>query len=75
MPTTPKKRIGDMNLVQNTERKFGSADAYYHVRVQFAGNVEKHMLLTEDEVTDAVERAEANEEDLLQPSGLQDALD
>ena len=75
MANSLKKRIGDMNLVQNTERKFGSADAYYHVRVQFAGNVEKHMLLTEDEVTDAVERAEANAEDLLKPSGLQDALD
>ena len=75
MANSLKKRIGDMNLVQNTERKFGSADAYYHVRVQFAGNVEKHMLLTENDVVEAIVRAEENKEDLLNPSGLQDALD
>jgi hypothetical protein len=75
MANSLKKRIGDMNLVQNTERKFGSANAYYHVRVQLPGNVEKHMLMTEAEVDDAIERAEANAEDLLKPSGLQDALD
>lgn len=70
-----KKRIGDMNLVPNTERKFGSADSYYHVRVQFAGNVEKHLLLTEHEVTEAIVRADENKEDLLKPSGLLDSLD
>ena len=73
--TTMKKRIGDMNLVQNKGRKFGANESYYHVRVQLAGNVEKHLLFTEHQVNDALARAEKNEEDILKPGFIADITD
>ena len=75
MASSQKTRIGDITPVHNGDRKFGSATTYHHVRVQFPGNIERHLLLTDNEVTIALRRAEKNKEDLLKPSSLQNALD
>lgn len=69
-----KKRIGDINRVGNKNRRFGSCSHYFHFRGQLNGE-EAHYLFTEAELTAAKERAEKNQEDLINPSTLRDLLD
>ncbi len=70
-----KKRIGDINKVLNKGRKFGANSHYFHVRVQFPGGAEKHLLLTEHDIKQAELRAAKNPEDLVNPSRLRDLMD
>jgi len=70
-----KKRIGDINEVENKGRKFGSAACYYHARVQFEHGGESHLLLTDHQVAIAMQRANKNLEDLVEPSKIRDTLD
>lgn len=76
MPKKPKaKRIGDLQLVQNAKRKFGSYQEYYFARLQFPNGNEAAFLFTGDQLDTAEERAANNPEDLLAVGILRDALD
>lgn len=51
-------------LVKNQDRKFGSADEYYHARTKVGGET-VDMLFTPEELGKAVNRAAANPEDFM----------
>jgi hypothetical protein len=58
--------IGFIQEVQNKQRKFGSSDKYYKVTCyQTIGGLKKEVkiLLTLDELSDAICRADKNPED------------
>lgn len=57
-----KSAIHVSDCVPNAARKFGSAKAYYPVRVhlEFASH---KALFTEDQIIEAIERAKLNPED------------
>ena len=62
MATVVKGRLIE---VENTERKFGSAESYIAVQVEDAdGTNERCILFTQDEINKAQERANKNPEDL-----------
>jgi len=56
-----------MELVHNTDRKFGSQKEYLRIRLDDG----RYLLFTESQVKQALQRAEANPEDCLE---LDDAL-
>jgi len=70
-----KNRLGDINKINNKNRKFGSSDMYYHVRVQFSNGEEKFLLLTENQVVTGIIRADKNPEDEIKASFVSDLLD
>jgi hypothetical protein len=55
--------INTNEKVDNSNRKFGSANYYYHVKIK-RGDIVVDGLLTETEVNNAEERAKKNPEDL-----------
>ena len=69
------KRIGDMQKVDNREKKPSAADVYNHIRVQLDDGTEVHMLFTDNEMRRAIDRAKKNPEDLPKVSWLRDVLD
>ncbi len=69
------KRIGDLQQVENTARRFGSAPAYLFARLQLPSGLEAPYLFTESELVRAEERARRNPEDLLQAGVVRDFLD
>lgn len=69
------KRIGDLQLVSNKSRKFGSNKQYFYVRLQSANGEEKEYLFTENEVFQANKRAQINPEDLLKISKFRNLVD
>ena len=73
--STLAKRIGDLQPVANSKRKFGSNQAYYFVRLQMPDGSEGEYLFTESQLKIAKKRAIINPEDLLKPSKIRDALD
>lgn len=76
MPKKPKaKRIGDLQLVENTKRKFGSYQEYYFVRLQFPNGKEYPFLFTDTQLDTAWRRAKENPEDLLAAGIIRNALD
>lgn len=50
-------------MVKNTERRFGSTNQYYPVKIENADGTEKNALFTLDQIEIAIERAELNPED------------
>jgi len=58
-------RIGDIKQIENTQRKFGSNSTYYLVRLQRENKTEVSAMFTEHQLQEAIERAEANQEDLV----------
>ena len=69
------KRLADMVVVDNTERKTSSAYQYNYLRVQFPDGSEKQLLLTDSAVKKAVDRANKNPEDCPKATWLRDVLD
>ena len=69
------KRIGDMQTVENQQKKPNAAEEYNHIRVQLESGEEVHMLFTDNEVRRAISRAGKNPEDLPKASWLRDVLD
>lgn len=74
-PKPKAKRIGDLQLVLNTERRFGSASEYLFVRLQWPLGEEESFLFTEAELMRAARRASKNPEDLLKAGLIRDLLD
>ncbi len=76
MSKKPKaKRIGDLQLVPNTQRKFGSDREYFFVRLQYPNGEESAHLFTRNQVNSAYERATRNPEDLLAAGIIRDLID
>ena len=79
MPSKTKKpaakRIGDLQIVPNEKRKFGSDNAYFFVRLQYPSGKEDSHLFTLDQLEVSKRRALKNPEDLLAAGILRDALD
>ena len=69
------KRIGDLQRVTNTKRKFAAAEEYSHLRVQLPDGEEVHLLLTDNELKRALDRSKKNPEDLPKVSWIRDILD
>lgn len=69
------KRLGDMVLLENLDKKPAAAEKYNHIRVQFPDGEERHLLFTDHEIKVALDRANKNPEDLPQVSWLRDLLD
>lgn len=74
-PKTKAKRIGDLQLVENKARRFGSAKEYLFARLQYPTGLEMPMLFTVAELERAERRAEENREDLPSVGILRDLLD
>lgn len=51
-------------MVENTERKFGSNEAYFPCYVETPEDVLVAALFTEDQIRIAIQRAERNTEDI-----------
>lgn len=62
-----KSQIHARERVENTARKFGSAQDYYPAMVHLP-NVSRPALFTEEQIMDAIERARQNPEDVPRPS-------
>ena len=76
MTKKPKaKRIGDLQLVENTKRKFGSRTRYWFARLQHPSGTEIPYLFTDDQLARAELRASDNSEDLLAAGIIRDLLD
>ncbi len=76
MSKKPKaKRIGDLQRVDNTKRKFGSDREYFFARLQQPSGHEQAYLFTADQLVKAAARAASNPEDLLAAGIIRDLLD
>ncbi len=76
MTKKPKaKRIGDLQQVDNAQRKFGSLQEYWFTRLQYPLGTEVPLLFTEAELLRAQARALKNPEDLLAAGIVRDLLD
>jgi len=68
------KRIGDVEKRKNKERKFAAAEKYNHLRVQFPGGEERHLLFTDWQINLGYKRAKKNIEDLPKVSWIRDII-
>tara|TARA_R110000796_G_scaffold245320_1_gene369488 strand:+ start:1328 stop:1546 length:219 start_codon:yes stop_codon:yes gene_type:complete len=68
-------RNGKIQIVENKDKKFGSADEYYAVWVENPKGDEYPLLFTERELKAAFERAEKNPEDIPQKGFFTDLFD
>ncbi len=76
MAAKPKaKRIGDIQEVKNTARRFGSASVYAFARLQFPSGIKAPFLFTDAELARAEARPRRNPEDLLQAGVVRNFLD
>ena len=57
-------RRGILTVRENTERRFGSADSYYALRVRAAGGVDANLLITGSGLERIRQRVEQNAEDI-----------
>lgn len=69
-----ENRIADLQKVANQKKLPAAAVEYNHIRVNF-DDCDIHLLLTDNEVKDALVRAEKNPEDLPKVSWIRDILD
>lgn len=69
------KRIGDIQIVTNTARRFGQGASYYFTRLQLPDGSEYPFLFTESQLDTAARRARENREDLLDVSAIRDLVD
>ncbi len=67
-------RIADLVVVPNTDRKFGSAEEYYAIRMQLPDGTEKTGLFTWHEIYHSFERADKNPEDVPTPTSIIDKI-
>ena len=57
-------RRGVLTVRENTERRFGSADSYYALRVRAVGDVDANLLITGSGLERIRQRVEKNDEDI-----------
>lgn len=69
------KRIGDVLIVENTQKVTNADSQYYYIRVQMPDGTELPLLFTDTEFKVGVERAEKNPEDLPKVGWLKNLLD
>lgn len=69
------KRIGDVLIIENSNKITNAANEYYYIRVQMPDGKEIPLMFTDTEFKIAVERAEKNTEDVPKVSWLSDLLD
>jgi len=58
------RRVGDLQLVDNQNRKPAAAARYNHSFQKFPDGVKRHLLFTDHEIKRALARAQKNPEDL-----------
>ena len=69
------KRIGDLQSVDNKNRRFGSTNKYNFIRVQLEDGKEVPLLFTDKEILNAQIRAQKNPEDLPKVSTFRNLFD
>ena len=69
------KRIGDIQSVDNKNRRFGSINKYNFIRVQLEDGKEVPLLFTDKEILNAQIRAQKNPEDLPKVSTFRNIFD
>ena len=69
------KRLGDLQEVLNSNPHWKAAKKYNHIRIQFPSGMEKHLLFTDKEIQNALNRADKNKEDLPDVNWLRDTFD
>jgi hypothetical protein len=74
MTDKKSKRVGDIITVENTERKFGSANEYMYMMTQLEDGTEIPILFTIAEFHVMMARAEKNTEDLPKVGWLRNIL-
>lgn len=70
-----EKRIGDVLIVENTNKITNADSEYYYIRVQMPDGEETPLMFTESELKIAVERAKKNVEDVPKVGWLRNLLD
>ena len=69
------KRIGDVLIVENSNKITNADSEYYYIRVQMPDGKELPLMFTDTEFNVGIERAEKNSEDVPKVSWLTDLLD
>lgn len=69
------KRIGDVLVIENTNKITNADGEYYYIRVQMPDGTELPLMFTDYEFNVAIERAKKNTEDIPEVSWLRDILD
>ena len=67
-------RIADLQKVINQKKLPAAAATYNHIRVDFK-DLDVHLLFTDNDIKDALKRAEKNPEDLPKVNWIRDILD
>jgi hypothetical protein len=68
-------RIGDVLIIENSNKITNADNQYYYIRVQMPDGKESSIMLTDTEFNHAMERAEKNKEDIPKVNWLKDLLD
>ena len=74
MAATKAKRIADLQKVINKNPHWAALTEYNHIRIQFPDGCEHSLLLTDNELIRALDRADKNTEDLPKVSWMRDIL-
>jgi hypothetical protein len=69
------KRIGDVLIIENTNKITNADDEYYYIRVQMPDGTELPLMFTDYEFNEAIERAKKNTEDVPETIWIRDLLD
>lgn len=69
------KRIGDVLIVENTNKITNADSEYYYIRVQMPNGEEIPLMFTDVEFKVGIDRALKNTEDLPKVSWLKNLLD
>lgn len=69
------KRLADLQEVCNKNPHWKAASKYNHIRVEFPNGDEKSLLLTDNELQRALDRASKNKEDIPSVSWIRDLFD
>jgi hypothetical protein len=69
------KRIGDVLIIENTNKITNADSEYYYIRVQMPDGSELPLMFTDYEFNEAIERAKRNPEDVPETSWIRDLLD
>ena len=64
------KRIGDVLIVENSNKITNADSEYYYIRVQMPDGRELPLMFTDTEFNVGIERAEKNSEDVPKVSWL-----
>lgn len=59
-----KSKMYDSDVVQNKDRRFGSNDRYFAVKIVRNDGSEEDALFTDSQISQAIKRAVANPEDI-----------